>query len=473
MAHAGRAVCAAAGVAILLSAASAQSASPVRGGQAPRAPAYVADQYIVVLRDRVHRAQDVRAVARDVASRGRGRVRQVYKSGFTGFAVRLPRGGDAARLRQDPRVAFVRRDQVVRRADHVPTEIPTGVDRINAELNRVGRWANLRGRSPKAWGVAVLDTGVQLGHPDLNVVSDVSFVPDAPSGNDDHGHGTHVAGIIAARDNGTGVVGVAPGVPLFAVKVLNRDGVGSLSDLIAGIEWITQRASRIAVANMSLSTDNLVGFDWEDGDCGRVIGDPLHMAICASVEAGVVYVAAAGNHAGEVKGAIPAAYREVVTVSALADSDGTPNGTGPGTWAGGDDTFAGFSNFGPGVDLIAPGVDILSVCPDGYCLMSGTSMAAPHVTGAVALWMRVTRRPATRASGMDSSPTSPKTSATSTATPTAWPSRRSMQTGSGARARDRASAARRPDRRGARVRSRGACDASAPPRMTCSTAGRA
>jgi subtilisin len=388
------AACVGAGLVLVISAAAwAPTAGAARPAEPRRASPYVADQYIVVLRDGVDRAQDLGAMTRDIASRAHGRLRRVHRGAFKGFTVRLPRGGDAARLRQDPRVAFLRRDRVVRRADHVPSEIPTGVDRVNAELNRTRKWGKLRGNSPRAWGVAVLDTGIELRHPDLNVVGDVSFVPGAASGDDDHGHGTHVAGIVGARDNGAGVVGVAPGVPLVAVKVLNRDGVGTVSDLIAAIDWVTEHASRIAVANMSLTTEHLPGVDWEDGDCGRTIGDPLHMAICASVEAGVVYVAAAANHAADVRGATPAAYREVVTVSALADSDGQPGGRGPDTSWGPDDTFAGFSNFGPGVDLIAPGVDILSVCPGGYCVMTGTSMAAPHATGAVALWVSVNRRP--------------------------------------------------------------------------------
>ena len=202
---------------------------------------------------------------------------------------------------------------------------------------------------------------------------------------DDNGHGTHVAGTAAALDNDIGVVGVAPGARLYAVKVLGKNGSGTLSAVIKGIDWVTQNAGalKIKVANMSLGASGS-----DDGNCGRSNNDPLHTAICNSVAAGVTYVVSAGNSGADAKNTIPAAYSEAITVTALADTDGKPGGFGPVSTYGGDDTFATFSNYGPGVDLIAPGVSILSTYLNGgYATLSGTSMAAPHVTGAAALYI--------------------------------------------------------------------------------------
>jgi subtilisin len=378
--------------ALTLVAPSSDAAEPPRG--VPRASAAdVPDQFIVVLDDQIEQIQAVDAVARDIAARARGQLRHVYRAAFKGFAIRLSPGIDPDQLARDPRVAFVQRDRVVRHTDHLASELPTGVNRVNAELNRTTGAVNPRTGAPTGLGIAVVDTGIQLTHPDLNVAGHVSFVRGVRSGNDDNGHGTHVAGIIGARDNRAGVVGVAPGVPLYAVKVLDRYGSGLLSDVAKGVDWVTQNRSRIAAANLSLGA--FFGTAVEDRNCGNTVGDALHKAICASVRAGVVYVVAAGNDAEDARYAAPAGYREVVTVSALADSDGRPNGAGPATPYGADDTFASFSNFGAGVDLIAPGVRIRSTClGSSYCRMTGTSQAAPHATGAVALWVSANGRPA-------------------------------------------------------------------------------
>jgi subtilisin family serine protease len=352
----------------------------------------VPGQYIVVLRDNAVSAKGAAAeaavgrAAAEIAGRVGGQVGHLYSSALRGFVVKLPRGAGADRLRDDPRVQFIQEDGVAYAFDHVASEIPTGVNRVNAELNPT----TVPGGSATL-GIAVIDTGIQLNHPDLNVLGSVSFVRGKKNGNDDNGHGTHVAGTIGAKDNGTGVVGIAPGAPLYAVKVLNRNGSGFWSDVIKGVDWVTANAGKIAAANMSLG-----GGGSDDGNCGNTNGDALHKAICNSTAAGVVYVVAAGNSSADAKNSVPAAYDEVFTVSALADSDGQPNGTGPATSYGADDTFATFSNFGADVDVIAPGVSIRSTYLNGgYATGSGTSMACPHVTGGVALWVAQNGRPVT------------------------------------------------------------------------------
>lgn len=341
----------------------------------------VPGQYIVVLRDDV---QEVGRTAAEVARRVGGEVGHVYSAALKGFVIRLPQGVASSRLLEDPRVQFIEQDGIAYAFDHVSSEIPTGINRMNAELNPTTS-------AGTGLGVAVIDTGIQLNHPDLNVVGNVSFVKGKPTGNDDNGHGTHVAGTIGAKDNGTGVVGGSPSVDLYAVKVLNRNGSGFWSDVIKGVDWVTQNANKIVVANMSLG-----GSGSDDGNCGNTNGDAVHKAICGSVAAGVMYVAAAGNSTQDAANFRPAAYDEVITVSALADSDGQPNGTGPATSYGADDTFATFSNFGADIDVIAPGVSIKSTyIKSGYKTLSGTSMAAPHMAGTVALWIAKNGRPAT------------------------------------------------------------------------------
>jgi len=221
--------------------------------------------------------------------------------------------------------------------------------------------------------IAILDTGIDLNHPDLNVYRNVSFIPGGKTGDDDNGHGTHVAGIAAAKDNGKGVIGAAPGARLWSVKVCDKAGECKVSDMIKGIEYITQHADEIDVVNISVETP---------------LSPALNRAISASVKAGVTYVVAAGNYGHDASTTSPASDPDVMTVSAIADSDGKCGGTGPALKAHNvtDDSFAHFSNFGPSVTIAAPGVDILSTyLKGGYAIDSGTSMAAPSVAGAAAL----------------------------------------------------------------------------------------
>jgi subtilisin len=362
---------------VLLAAATAALAAGLPFAQAGNANG--ADPYVIVLKDAV----DSDAVAKIHGNRYGAAVDHVYKHALHGYSAVIPNDKVAA-LRLDENVAFVSEDRTV---DALAQSAPTGVRRIGASADGVTQTLSNDGTGV---GVAVIDTGIQLTHPDLAPVNaGRNCVRKNKSPNDDNGHGTHVAGTIAARENGNGVVGVAPGATLYAVKVLNQNGSGTWSQVICGIDWVTANAATIKVANMSLGGTGTV--TPSNANCTNTNGDALHTAICRSVQAGVTYAVAAGNSAANASGHVPAGYAEVITVSALSDSNGAPGGTGgPPTCRTGerDDWFATFSNFGAAVDIAAPGVCILSTwLAGGYNTISGTSMATPHVAGAAALYI--------------------------------------------------------------------------------------
>ncbi len=252
-------------------------------------------------------------------------------------------------------------------------QVPTGLNRIDAELSPT---ANIDG-NPNALDVdvAVIDTGIDLSHPDLHVFRNVNIISSSKNGADDNGHGTHVAGTIGAKDDDKGVVGVAPGARLWAVKVLDAQGSGLMSNIIAGIDYVTQHASEIEVANLSLGC--------------KCTSAALDSAINNAVNAGVVMVVAAGNSSANATNFSPANNPNVITVSAIADFNGQGGGGAGSTCRKDtDDTFADFSNYGNPIDIAAPGVCINSTYKGGgYTQMSGTSMASPHVAGAAALYI--------------------------------------------------------------------------------------
>ncbi len=254
--------------------------------------------------------------------------------------------------------------------------VPTGINRIDADLSPT---ATIDGKDERVDAdIAIIDTGIAR-HSDLNLYVLATCVP-GEGFEDKNGHGTHVAGIAAALENAIGVVGVAPGARLWSVKVLNKNGWGFLSWVICGVDFVTERAASIEVANMSL------GFE------GQSLA--LELAITNSVAAGVVYAVAAGNSAQDAATFSPANHPDVLAVSALVDSDGRCGGFGPATKYGPDDTLASFSNFGSVVDLAAPGVSILSTYKGNtYATLSGTSMASPHVAGSAALHLATHPKP--------------------------------------------------------------------------------
>ncbi len=327
----------------------------------------VPGSYIVTLK-----AGDPDAVARDHALRQGASIDHVYRYALHGYAAQMSSEA-AARIAADTRVASVIQDRRVSASAQV---LPPGIDRVDADVSTT---AAGDGSGTVDVDIAVIDTGIDTKHRDLNVVGGVNCIPGGLSFNDLNGHGTHVAGIAGAKDNRIGVVGVAPGARLWAVRVLNSQGSGTWSSIICGVDWVTQRASSIEVANMSL------GGSGPEGSC---TDGGLRQAICRSTAAGVTYVVAAGNSSADARFFVPATYDEVITVSAITDFDGRPGGLGAPTCAiGTDDTFASFSNFGPDVDLTAPGVCVLSTWRGGgYNTISGTSMASPHVAAAAALY---------------------------------------------------------------------------------------
>jgi subtilisin len=372
-----------------------------------------AQPYIVVLRDSAVSTAigsgqhiDSARVAQlvDQLTRRQGvSVSNVFDSALGGFSAHL-NPAQVSALAADPSVASVTPDVAVtlsdgpRAAEYVVSladpKVPAGIRRIGANQSDI---ANINGKDGRVdVDVAVIDTGIEASHPDLNVVGGYNCTSsNRDNWNDGNGHGTHVAGTIGALDNGRGVVGVAPGARLWAIKVLDNTGNGLMSWIVCGIDWITSKRSadgtrpRIEVANMSLRANLPSGGN--DHNCGHTIRDSLHAAICRSVAAGTVYVVAAGNDRQEAANYRPAAYEEVITVSAMTDYDGKPGGLGsrPAACTAGypDDTWAGFSNYGNVVDLTAPGICVLSTwAGKQYAYASGTSMASPHVAGVAALY---------------------------------------------------------------------------------------
>jgi len=325
----------------------------------------ISNDYIVVMKDDF--LSSVHSLAGKVQSEG-ATVEHIFDHVLPGFSVNVPNDEVLETIMQNPNVDYIQPDVKVK---VFAQSLPTGVNRIDGDLS-----ATKSGDSSGSVNadIAILDTGIDLNHPDLNVYKQVTFVPGTSNANDDDGHGTAVAGVAAAKDNAQGVVGVAPGARLWAIKVLDSNGMGSSSDIIKGIDYATEHANEIDVVNLSF------------GAVGK--NDALHNAIIRSVEAGVTYAAAAGNEGMDASNVFPASYPEVIAVSAIVDTDGKCGGISPtGTTAGKDDTLASFSNYGPVVDLAAPGVLVkTTTIGDSYMSFSGTSAATAHVTGAVALY---------------------------------------------------------------------------------------
>jgi len=317
-------------------------------------PDIIPGKYIIILKDDVSPQEILKKY-------GVGKIHQ-YEHAFNGLAITASENQISA-LKSDPRVVYIENDTLVRASAQT---IPPGITRIGATQSTTD--------SPivdfSDVTIAILDTGIDLDHPDLNVNTALSktFAKGGRDANDKNGHGTHVAGTAAAKNNDVGVVGVAQNANLIAVKVLGNGGAGSTSDVIAGINYVISLNPVVDVINMSLGGS---------GSCGS-----YQAAIDSANGAGITVVVAAGNESDDVVNHRPANCNGVITVSAIKDTDGLPGGTG----GSGDDKFASFSNYGDKVEISAPGVNVESTWKDGsYNTISGTSMASPHVAGAVAV----------------------------------------------------------------------------------------
>jgi subtilisin len=353
------------------------------------------DRYIIQLKEGTS--------LEDVASNHGVRPDFVYKAAVHGLAGKVAPGQLRA-LKDDPRVLSVVPDRLVTAIGKPVSEasapapvtpaqvIPAGVQKIGAAPGSLSVTGN-------GIGVAVVDTGLDFNHADLQPLGNVSFSAfTSPS--DDNGHGTHVGGIIAARNNSRDVVGVAPNATLYAVKVLNQNGSGSDATIIAGLDWVAANESLVSppirVVNMSL------------GRLGNVDDNPsLRTAVQTLTEKGIAVIVAAGNDANtEVSQQVPATYPEVIAVASTTARNGTNanrrfNGFIPADTASYFTTDGRFDPLtGIGVTISAPGeeqeniskagfiesVGILSTkLGGGTTRLSGTSMAAPHVAGVITL----------------------------------------------------------------------------------------
>jgi subtilisin family serine protease len=334
--------------AVILATAAPAAAAPAEGTvRGAGGPGAIADRYIVVLKPGA-----ATSPTESLASRLGGTVRRAYSAALHGFSARLTER-QARRLAASPAVAYVQQDRRVAMADTQVGPPSWGLDRID-QLNRPLSGTYEYPSTADSVTVYVIDTGVRLTHTDFGgrARSGYDFVDGDDDASDCAGHGTHVAGTV-----GGATYGVAKGVQLVSVRVLDCAGYGSYSDVIAGVEWVTRNATRPAVANMSL---------------GGPADDAVDQAVRMSVATGVTYALAAGNAATDACGVSPARTAEAITVGATDSTDNR----------------ASFSNYGSCVDLYAPGVAITSAGVSGdsaSAVMSGTSMATPHVAGAAAL----------------------------------------------------------------------------------------
>ena len=321
----------------------------------------VANSYIIVFHDNVS-ANKVPELANQIAHAHAGAVRHRFKNTIKGFSAKLPSQA-IEKIKNNPNVAYVEKNGIA-----WASVVPEKVDEVKAKgkpfanqpeaaqvipwgVNRVG--GSRDGTGKHAW---IIDTGIDLDHPDLNLGTGQNFVlTGKKSSNDGNGHGTHVAGTIAAINNAIGVVGVAANATVHPVRVLDDRGSGTIDSVIAGIDYVAANAQAGDVANMSLGA--------------RGHYQSLHDAVSRAADYGILFAIAAGNDSDNANNYEPAhvEHPQVYTISAVEVRD----------------IFASFSNYmNPPVEFAAPGVGILSRrAGGGVVSYSGTSMATPHVAG--------------------------------------------------------------------------------------------
>lgn len=362
-------------------------------------PTPIPGQYIVVLKG----GNNGHAVAKEHARSAGARVLHTYDAALHGYAARLSDSG-LARVKQDPRVRSVTQD--LEGKPLFGQMLPTEVNRTDADVSPTAQMSG-DGSGTVNGDVAVYDSGIQVNHPDLNVAGGVDCLGSDPyqdnTYGDQYGHGTHVAGIIGAKDDGIGVTGEAPGVRLWSVRVVNSQGGSSSSAMLCGINWLTANAPSLGIKVVNASM-GLFGKP-EDNNCGWTAGDVLHQALCSSVTtAGITWVFAAGNSSTAVTNLAGGGWREVLNVTASGDSNGLPNvgstaSSSCGSAIGGsktkttytDDKVASFSDYAATAaqqahTVAAPGVCIYSTFTgSSYGYLSGTSMSSPAAAGIVEL----------------------------------------------------------------------------------------
>jgi regulation of enolase protein 1 (concanavalin A-like superfamily) len=313
------------------------------------APRAIPGRYIVVL----HGRDDPEAVGLEVSQTAVGRLRHVYRSAVQGFTVEMSAAAAEA-LTRDPRVSYVQQDGVVH-LTNTQSDAPWNLDRIDQRTREDGAYHfDADGSGVHAY---VIDTGIRTTHHEFGgrASEDFTTINDGRGAQDCYGHGTHVAAILGGR-----TYGVAKNVSLHSVRVFDCDAAGTWSGVLAAIDWVTENHLTPAVVNMSL---------------GGPLVDAVNDAVRKAIAAGVPFAISAGNDDHDACDNSPASVVEALVVGAVDERD----------------QRASYSNFGRCVDLFAPGDAILSAGPlsdTETVVLSGTSMAAPHVAGAVALYLQ-------------------------------------------------------------------------------------
>jgi subtilisin family serine protease len=335
----------------------AQAAAPAAGGRIVGAGAAgsVGNSYIVTLKSGAGGVKAPSAEGRGLAAKYGAKIRHTYSSALNGYALKVS-SAQAKRLAADPKVASVTQDTTVS-LKHTQQDPPSwGLDRIDQDdhpLDRSYTWPESAGAGVHVY---VVDSGLRTSHQEFGgrASSGWDFVDNDPVAQDANGHGTHVAGTAVGA-----TYGVAKKAEVVGVRVLDGEGGGTTASVIAGIDWVAKNAKKPAVANLSL---------------GGAANPQLDAAVRNAIASGVTFVLAAGNDSLPASLFSPGRVKEGLTVGASDLKD----------------RQAPFSNWGPRLDLYAPGVDItsaLSTSDTAKGVSSGTSMAAPHVTGAVALYL--------------------------------------------------------------------------------------